>query len=85
LVLACEWAGLIPHPAQRFAATRMLGTGSKKTDTVDARCSVTLVRNGVSQLYERLRQAKGHQEAAVAVARISPNRLGGFKKTTGLS
>jgi transposase len=32
--------------AQPFAAKRMLGPGSKKTDTVDARALATLLRNG---------------------------------------
>jgi hypothetical protein len=34
----------------------------------------------VSQLYERLRQAKGHQKAPWLWPGISPNRLGGFEK-----
>jgi transposase len=46
LVDELEEAGLIPHLAQPFAARRMLGVGAKKTDTVDARCLATLLRNG---------------------------------------
>jgi transposase len=46
LVDELEEAGLVPHLAQPFAARRMLGYGSKKTDTVDARCLATLLRNG---------------------------------------
>lgn len=46
LVDELEKAGLVPHLAQPFAAKRMLGTGRKKTDTVDARCLATLLRNG---------------------------------------
>jgi len=41
-----EEARLLPHLAQPFAARRMLGAGAKKTDTVDARCLATLLRNG---------------------------------------
>jgi hypothetical protein len=69
LVDEMEEAGLISYLAQPFAARSVLGTGSKKTDTVDALCLATLLRNGVSQVYERLRQAKGHQKAAVTLAR----------------
>ena len=46
LVDEIEAAGLVPHLAQSFAAKRMLGVGSKKTDSVDARCLATLLRNG---------------------------------------
>jgi transposase len=46
LVDELEAAGLIPHLAQPFAARRMLGPGSKKTDVVDARALATLLRNG---------------------------------------
>ena len=46
LVDEIEAAGLIPHLAQPFAARRMVGVGGKKTDTVDARCLATLLRNG---------------------------------------
>jgi transposase len=46
LVDEIEAAGLVPHLAQPFAAKRMLGAGSKKTDNVDARCLATLLRNG---------------------------------------
>ncbi len=46
LVDEIEAAGLIPHLAQPFAAKRMLGPGSKKTDVVDARALATLLRNG---------------------------------------
>lgn len=46
LVDELEEAGLVPHLAQPFAAKRMLGSGSKKTDVVDARCLATLLRNG---------------------------------------
>lgn len=46
LVDALEHAGHAPHLAQAFAARRMLGAGSKKTDTVDARALATLLRNG---------------------------------------
>lgn len=46
LVDAIEAAGLIPHLAQPFAAKRMTGVGGKKTDSVDARCLATLLRNG---------------------------------------
>ena len=46
LVDEIEAAGLAPHLAQPFAAKRMLGAGSKKTDSVDARCLATLLRNG---------------------------------------
>jgi transposase len=41
-----EAAGLVPHLAQPFAAKRMIGKGGKKTDSVDARCLATLLRNG---------------------------------------
>lgn len=46
LVDEMEAAGLIPHLAQPFAAKRMTGAGGKKTDSVDARCLATLLRNG---------------------------------------
>jgi transposase len=46
LVDEIEAAGLIPHLAQPFAAKRMAGVGGKKTDSVDARCLATLLRNG---------------------------------------
>lgn len=46
LVDEIEAAGLIPHLAQPFAARRMTGVGGKKTDSVDARCLATLLRNG---------------------------------------
>ncbi len=46
LVDEIEAAGLVPHLAQPFAAKRMLGVGGKKTDSVDARCLATLLRNG---------------------------------------
>ena len=46
LVDELEEAGLVAHLAQPFAAKRMLGFGSKKTDTVDARSWATLLRNG---------------------------------------
>lgn len=46
LVDELEAAGLVPHLAQPFAAKRMLGVGSKKTDSVDARALATLLRNG---------------------------------------
>jgi transposase len=46
LVDEIEAAGLVPHLAQPFAAKRMIGVGGKKTDSVDARCLATLLRNG---------------------------------------
>lgn len=46
LVDELEAAGLVPHLAQPFAAKRMMGPGSKKTDSVDARALATLLRNG---------------------------------------
>ena len=46
LVDEIEAAGLVPHLAQPFAAKRMIGMGGKKTDSVDARCLATLLRNG---------------------------------------
>jgi len=46
LVDEIEAAGLVPHLAQPFAAKRMIGIGGKKTDSVDARCLATLLRNG---------------------------------------
>jgi transposase len=46
LVDELEEAGLVPHLAQPFAAKRMLGPGSKKTDGVDARALATLLHNG---------------------------------------
>lgn len=46
LVDEIEAAGLVPHLAQPFAAKRMTGVGGKKTDSVDARCLATLLRNG---------------------------------------
>jgi transposase len=46
LVDEIEAAGLVPHLAQPFAAQRMVATGGKKTDSVDARGLATLLRNG---------------------------------------
>ena len=46
LVDELEAAGLVPHLAQPFAAKRMGGPGSKKTDGVDARALATLLHNG---------------------------------------
>jgi transposase len=46
LVDELEAAGLVAHLAHPFAAKRMMGAGGKKTDSVDARCLATLLRNG---------------------------------------
>ena len=46
LVDEIEAAGLAPHLAHPFAAKQMVGRGGKNTDSVDARCLATLLRNG---------------------------------------